>query len=293
MNLADTSKSILDRPRASGADAALLVQIYPPGPSLGRCYPLANGTCVIGRGEDCSVSIHHPSVSRRHACVEGGPDGFFVADLQSTNGTFVNDALVDSSILKDGDYLRVGNCIYRFLSSNNAEAKYHEEIYRLIIIDALTDIPNKRYLTEFLDRELARCARYRRALSLILFDIDRFKAVNDRLGHLGGDFALRELAACLKSCVRKEELIARYGGEEFALVLPETSHETAGSVAERVRQLVENHSFRYESEVFKLTISLGVVTTSGNEPLTPEELIRSADAKLYQAKREGSNRVVA
>src|SRR5262249_47987967 len=220
-------------------------------------------------------------------------DGFFVADLQSTNGTFVNDLPIDSSMLKDGDYLRVGNCIYRFLTSSNAEAKYHEEIYRLIIIDALTDIPNKRYLTEFLERELARCARYGRSLSLILFDVDRFKEVNDRLGHLGGDFALRELAACLKSCVRREELLARYGGEEFVIALPETGREGAINVAERIRHLVESHSFRYETEVFTVTISLGVVSTSGDELLTPQELIRRADEKLYQAKREGSNRVVA
>jgi diguanylate cyclase (GGDEF)-like protein len=272
---------------------AMLVHIYPPGPDLGRCYPLTHGTCVIGRDEDSSIPIHHPSVSRRHACIEGDADGYFVADLQSTNGTFINDAPVDSCLLKDGDYLRVGNCIYRFLTSSNAEAKYHEEIYRLIIIDALTDIPNKRCLLEFLDRELSRCARYGRCLSLILFDIDRFKAVNDRLGHLGGDFALRELASCLKSCVRKEELLARYGGEEFAIVLPETSAESANTVAERIRQLVESHSFRYEKEVFNLTISLGVVTTSGNEPLSPEELIRQADSNLYKAKRAGSNRVVA
>jgi diguanylate cyclase (GGDEF)-like protein len=293
MNLADTSRAVLKRPAQTGSETALLVHIYPPGPGLGRCYSLAGGTYLIGRDEDCSISIHHSSVSRRHACVEAGPDGYFVADLQSTNGTFVNDAAVESTILKDGDYLRIGNCIYRFLSSSNAEAKYHEEIYRLIIIDALTDIPNKRYLTEFLDRELARCARYNRCLSLILFDIDRFKTVNDRLGHLGGDFTLRELAACLRTCVRKEELIARYGGEEFVVVLPETPHEGAVNVAERIRQLVERHSFRYENEIFKITISLGVVTASGSDAITPRDLIQEADAKLYQAKRAGTNRVVS
>src|SRR6516164_1633659 len=130
MNLADTSKAVLKRPRPAGSDMAMLVHIYPPGPDLGRCYPLTHGTCVIGRDEDSSIPIHHPSVSRRHACIEGDADGYFVADLQSTNGTFINDAPVDSCLLKDGDYLRVGNCIYRFLTSSNAEAKYHEEIYR-------------------------------------------------------------------------------------------------------------------------------------------------------------------
>src|SRR5260370_40606226 len=136
------------------------------------------------------------------------------------NGTFVNNEPASDRKLEDGDYLRVGNCIYRFLSGGNVEADYHEEIYRLTIIDALTEIHNKRYLMEFLDRELARSARYHRPLTLILFDIDRFKAINDAHGHLGGDFTLRELAACVKSVVRKEELFARYGGQAVGVLLP-------------------------------------------------------------------------
>src|SRR5947208_12516043 len=108
--------------------------------------------------------------------------------------------------LKDGDYLRVGNWIFRYLTGGNVEAEYHEEIYRLTIIDALTGIHNKRYLLEFLDRELSRSARHHRPLALLLFDLDLFKAVNDEIGHLGGDFTLRELAGCLKNAIRKEEL---------------------------------------------------------------------------------------
>src|SRR5207245_2245668 len=164
--------------------------------------------------------------------IQPGADGYYAVDLQSTNGTFVNDHPASMYKLKDGDYLRVGNCIYRFLIGGNVEAEYHEEIYRLTIIDALTDIHNKRYLVEFLDRELARSARYRRPLALVLFDLDLFKKVNDNLGHLGGDFTLREVAACVKGSVRKEELFARYGGEEFAVVLPETGREGAVQVGE-------------------------------------------------------------
>jgi diguanylate cyclase (GGDEF)-like protein len=292
-NLIDTWKTVLQRPQVPSSWAALLVHIYPTGPGLGTCYSLTESACVIGRGEDCEIPIYQPSVSRCHARVELREDGYYVVDLQSTNGTFINDLPVSDGKLRDGDYLRVGNCIYRFLASNNLEAKYHEEIYRLIIVDALTDIPNKRYLTEFLDRELARSARYHRSLALILFDIDRFKAINDRLGHLGGDFTLRELAACVKASIRKEELFARYGGEEFVLVLPETSHKRGFEVSERIRQLVENHPFEYEGHTYQVTISVGVVATTGEEALTPHELIGKADAKLYQAKREGANRVVA
>src|SRR6516165_2972170 len=162
--------------------------------------------------------------------------------MQSTNGTFINDVAVPEQPLKDGDYLRVGNCIYRFLTGGNLEAEYHEEIYRLTIIDALTESHNKRYLHDFLDRELARSARYHRPLALCLFDIDHFKAINDDLGHLAGDFTLRELATCIRSLVRREELFARYGGEEFVLVLPETTLEGAQNMGERVRSMVEEHS---------------------------------------------------
>ena len=195
--------------------------------------------------------------------------------------------------LKDGDYLRVGNCIYRFLAGGNVESEYHEEIYRLTIIDALTEIHNKRYLMEFLDRELSRSARYHRPLALILFDIDLFKSINDEHGHLGGDFTLRELAASVKTVVRKEELFARYGGEEFVIVLPESTLQAAVQVGERIRGLVEKHVFQFEGRSFNITISLGVFGTGGDDSLTPVELIREADNNLLRAKRSGRNRVVS
>jgi diguanylate cyclase (GGDEF)-like protein len=187
----------------------------------------------------------------------------------------------------------VGNCIYRFLAGGNVEAEYHEEIYRLTIVDGLTEIHNKRYLMEFLDRELARSIRHHRPLALILFDLDHFKNVNDELGHLAGDYTLRELAACVKASVRREELFARYGGEEFAIVLPESSREGACVAAERIRALVENHPFEYEGKNYPVTISLGVGLTTGETPLSSQELIRLADEKMYQAKNEGRNQVVS
>jgi diguanylate cyclase (GGDEF)-like protein len=271
---------------------ACVVHIYPTGPGMGARYTLSESPMVLGRGTDCDIRINDHSVSRRHARIQPGADGYYAVDLQSTNGTFVNDVPASICKLKDGDYLRVGNCIYRFLAGGNVEAEYHEEIYRLTIIDGLTDIHNKRYLLEFLDRELARSARYQRPLALIMYDLDRFKAINDEMGHLGGDYTLREISACVKGSIRKEELFARYGGEEFVVVLPETNPEGALVVAERMRTLVEKHQFEYEGKMFPVTISVGVATTIGDETLTPIELIRQADEKLYQAKSLGRNRVV-
>jgi two-component system cell cycle response regulator len=278
---------------AAAGREACLVHIYPTGPGMGARYLLGDVPVVIGRGCDADIRINDNSVSRRHARIQPGADGYYAIDLQSTNGTFVNDTPASMYKLSDGDYLRVGNCIYRFLAGGNVEADYHEEIYRLTIIDALTEVHNKRYLLEFLDRELARSERYRRPLALLLFDIDHFKGVNDQMGHLGGDVTLRELAARVKTGVRKEELFARYGGEEFVVVLPETTREGAIEVAERIRTLVEARPFSYDGREYTLTISIGVATTNGDESLTPGDLLRRADDRLYQAKRDGRNRVAA
>lgn len=281
-----------DRPISLTNHHACLVHIYPTGPGMGTRYMLHEQTVLIGRGPDCDIRVEDYSVSRRHAHLQREEDGYYVIDLQSTNGTYVNDVPTSCCRLQDGDYLRIGKCIYRFLAGGNVEAEYHEEIYRLTIMDALTGIHNKRYLMEFLDRELARSARYQRPLALILFDIDHFKAVNDDLGHLAGDFILHELASRLKKHIRKEELFARYGGEEFAVVLPEVTAEAAVQAAERLRRLVAEQPFCYEGRSLIITISLGVASTCGENDLTPEDLLRRADEKLLAAKSQGRNRLI-
>ena len=280
-----------ERPVSLSSRNACLVHIYPTGPSMGSRYPIGDAPLVLGRATECDIRINDHSVSRKHARIQPGADGYYAVDLQSTNGTYVNDVPASMYKLKDGDYLRVGNCIYRFLMGGNVEAEYHEEIYRLTIIDGLTEIHNKRYLMEFLDRELARSSRHNRPMSLLMIDIDKFKSINDRFGHLGGDFVLRELANRMKTNIRKEELLARYGGEEFAAVLPETKLDGALIVAERLCKVVTQAPFVFENETFDVTISGGLAITQGEIGITPIELIRRADEKLYQAKNEGRNRV--
>jgi diguanylate cyclase (GGDEF)-like protein len=292
-NLTETCRAIPNPATASANRNPCLVHIYPTGPGMGCRHSLAHCPVVIGRSNDCEISINDNSVSRRHVSIEFRGDGHYAVDLESMNGTYVNNVQAPERKLEDGDYLRVGNCIYRFLSGGNVEADYHEEIYRLTIIDALTEIHNKRYLLEFLDRELARAARHGRRLALVLFDLDRFKAINDEFGHLGGDLTLRELAACVKKEIRQDELFARYGGEEFAIVMPETDLDKARAAAERIRQLLEAHPFRNGDRTYQVTVSLGVTVTTGTDVASSAHLIALADEKLYQAKREGRNRVVA
>jgi diguanylate cyclase (GGDEF)-like protein len=288
----DTWLTIPKRVVANTSSSPCIVQIYPTCPNMGFRFSLSEVSLIFGRDKDCDIQLEDHSVSRHHAKVQKGPEGYYVVDLESTNGTYINDEATQVAKLKDGDYLRIGNCIFRYLSGGNVEAEYHEEIYRLTIIDGLTGIHNQRYLLEFLDRELARSARHKRPLAFIMFDLDLFKRINDQLGHLGGDYTLRELAAVVTKAIRKEELFSRYGGEEFALVLPETTRTEALEVAERVRKLVQDHPFCYEGERYLVTISLGVVCITGEEALTPSELIRQADGNLYMAKSTGRNRVI-
>jgi diguanylate cyclase (GGDEF)-like protein len=271
---------------------ACLVHIYPTGPTMGCRYPLTDRKLIIGRGDDCEIRLVDHSVSRRHALIEQSDDGYYVTDQNSTNGTFVNDKqLDDACLLRDGDYLRVGNCLYRYLAGGNIEAEYHEEIYRLTILDGLTQIHNARYLNEFLEREVIRSQRHNRPLALLALDIDKFKALNDTLGHLCGDFVLRELATVIRKAVRQEDLFARCGGEEFVLVLVETTGDGALLVAERLREAVAAHRFLFESTPVSLTISIGVASTTGDATVTPTTLRKAADEKLYEAKRTGRNRV--
>ena len=161
----------------------------------------------------------------------------------------------------------------------------------MTIVDALTGTHNKRYFIEFLDREMARCARYGRPLSLVMFDIDHFKKINDQHGHLTGDHVLKEIAKRLHQRIRREELLARYGGEEFAAVLPETDHQGAMIFGEQIRRLVSDEPFEYEGDSFNVTISVGVATIEGVD-VEPMNFIKVADDNLYRAKREGRNKVI-
>ncbi len=283
------------RPLSRTCRNACLVHIYPTGPALrmGTRYLLEKVQVLLGRGDECDINIQDQSVSRRHALLDLDLHGCNVTDLSSTNGTFVNDTRANRTPLVDGDYLRVGNCLFRFLAGGNVEADYHEELYKLAILDPLTGLYNKRYLMDYLERELARATRYNRPLALLMLDIDHFKSINDRLGHLAGDLTLRDLGDCLRLEVRCDELLARFGGEEFAVVLTETNQAEAADVAERVRRAVQTHVFSFEGRHYEVAVSLGVASMRGDESMSPQELIRQADERLYQAKRQGRNRVVS
>jgi two-component system, cell cycle response regulator len=278
-------------PRIPDQGQQCLVLIHPPGPNLGRRYVLDRNFINLGRESSNDIVLDKDSVSRRHARIATKNGERVIMDLGSTNGTYVNDRQITEHRLVAGDQLKVGNSILKYLSGQDVEQAYHEEIYKLTIIDGLTEISNKRYFTESIERELARAKRYARELSLIMFDIDHFKQINDTFGHLAGDQILKDLARIVKGRIRSEETVARYGGEEFAILVPETTHEGAIALAEQLRQIVEANRFSFEGEIIAVTISLGVASLSGAQ-FEVNEFIKLSDERLYTAKRSGRNRVV-
>ncbi len=271
-----------------------LVVIYTKEPTLlGKRFVLEHSPTRIGRGADNHIILDGDSVSRRHAHLERRDDKWFVVDDGSTNGTYVNDEQISREFgLANGDRIKVGPTIFKYLSGADVEAQYHEEIYRMTIIDGLTQAHVKRYLLEALEKEIIRARRHARDLSFMMFDIDHFKKVNDHHGHLAGDFVLKELARIVQGRIRRDEVFARYGGEEFAIVLPETNLEGARALAEGLRENIETSRFVFQGDTIPVTISIGVAALTDADK-TSMDLIRSADAKLYEAKRSGRNRVVS
>ena len=277
---------ISDRP--VGKEACLVV-IY--GLDLGKKYNVDRPSVVIGRSSKADVQIDQESVSRNHCKLINTGKSVMLRDLGSTNGTYVNDELVDEYVLRDGDFVKIGRSIFKFLSGNNIENAYHEEIYRLTTIDGLTQVFNKRYFVETLEREIGRAQRYRRELSLIMFDIDDFKVINDSFGHLAGDYVLKQLAAVVKARIRREDILSRYGGEEFAIILPEIDAFNALQFAQKIRQMIEKAQFRFEETAIPVTVSVGVASIRA-DLADPTDFIRLADANLYEAKGAGKNQVV-
>ncbi|MDX2087238.1 MAG: GGDEF domain-containing protein [Kofleriaceae bacterium] len=272
---------------------ACLVNLHPPGPDIGKRVPLLNQQYIVGRDNEAGFIVSRSSVSRQHARLYMDDNGtWWVEDLNSTNGTFVNEARIKNQSLNDADQVRFGDAIYKFLSGSNIESAYHEAIHNMAIQDGMTGIHNKRYFLEFLEREIAVCSRHGHPLTLVMFDVDHFKKINDTMGHLAGDAVLKDLCNRIRPRIRREDLFARYGGEEFACVLPSTALPGGIVFAEHLRTITEERPTVFDNKPIPFTISLGVTTLHKESGVDPSALIKRADENLYAAKRGGRNRVI-
>ena len=179
---------------------------------------------------------------------------------------------------------------YVFISIYLQLEKVREEVHALAMTDELTRAFNRRHFLKLVENELARAKRYQHALSIIIFDIDNFKKVNDTYGHLCGDAVLQNLSLTCRTILRQCDAFARFGGEEFILLLPETEEPSALVVANKLCQLIANHTTEYKGIQLQVTISAGVTTSSPNGD-TLDDLLNRADQALYKAKKLGKNRL--
>jgi len=273
-------------------DRAYLIVLA--GTSVGEMYKIAKESTIIGRGTQADIHVVDDGISRRHAEVVHVGDKILIRDLGSTNGTFCNGERVTEFALSDGDKIQVGSTtILKFTFHDSLDETFQRQMYESALRDGLTKIFNKKYFLDRLESEFAYSVRHKSPLSLVMFDIDHFKNINDTHGHLAGDYALATLSQVVSTAIRQEDVFARYGGEEFVVICRGVDLAGATLFAERIRKMVAGYHFQHTEDTLKITVSVGVAAVSELGMRQPLDLIAAADEALYEAKRGGRNRVVS
>jgi two-component system cell cycle response regulator len=277
-------------PKSGRRDRAHLIVLA--GESLGQMFRVEQTGCLIGRAVDATIRLQDDGVSRHHARIVEFQGELCIEDLTSANGTFLNGDRIRTAVLRDGDQIQVGSTsILKFTYADELEESFQQRMHDAALYDGLTKACNKRQFLRRLDTEVAYAKRHAAPVSLLMLDVDHFKQVNDRHGHLAGDHVLSTLAQIVQSTIRTEDLLARYGGEEFAVLCRGTPIESALVLAERLRAKVETFLFEEHQKRIPVTISVGVAAWF-DQPDSATQLIANADAALYKAKAGGRNRVV-
>ena len=300
-----------DRPRASREKTLVGGSVHPPsarpevavltvqaGPEAGQVFPLDREKAnTLGREEgECTITFADARLSRVHArivCVGGE---WMLTDQGSTNGTFVNDTRIEKhSRLADGDRILLGGSVsVRFALVTEEERQALMRVYEAAMRDGLTGVLNRKALDQRLVTEIAFAVRHDAPLSVVLLDVDHFKAVNDSHGHLAGDAVLREVAERLTRALRIEDVLGRYGGEEFLIVARDITLDQGAQLAERMRALIDSPPVVFEGKAIPVSASFGVASLACcGATRDAAALLATVDARLYDAKRAGRNRVVA
>ncbi len=271
--------------RVAAEQRALMLVLS--GPRLGHRLVLGDAAVDVGRGSAAGLILDADSVSRKHARIERFGGGHKIVDMGSTNGTYVNGVRVKEQILKDGDRIGIGKALLKYIAGGNIEGAYHEEVQRLMRFDPLTNIFNKRHFDESLRLAVFTAAGGGKPLSLIVFDLDYFKKVNDTHGHMAGDAVLCGATAAVQAILSPTELFGRVGGEEFAILCEDAELDVALERAEAIRIAISREPYSFEEKKLPVTISAGVSQLAEAEEA--EGLFDRADAQLYAAKGSGRN----
>lgn len=262
------------------------------GANSGKRFILSAPTVIIGRKADrVQIWIDDPSISREHCRIDFEGQRAIATDLKSKNHTFINEVeITGPTELVHSDMLRIGDIKLRYFAHGGADQLLFDKIYRMAVTDRMLDIFRKDYVQEKIEEEF-RIARVRSSpLSLLMFDLDKFKSVNDTYGHDAGDLVLRSVADAIKPIVRRDGTFGRFGGEEFVLLLPNARLEEAAAAAERIRETVETTRIVYQEKTIPVTVSVGVATLTP-DMTTAADLVKMSDMMVYKSKHGGRNRV--
>lgn len=263
------------------------------GPTMGQVY-LLEGESILGRAAPMvDIMIEDPAVSRRHLRLLKRNWDYIVEDLGSVNGTYVNGTRIMKPYqLSSGERIHIGpRVILRFAYLDPAEEAMHRQLFDSSTRDPLTGSFNKKYLTERLTAEVAHAVRHNTSLEIVVLDLDHFKQINDRYGHLIGDSVLRAVADRIHSLIRSEDVFGRFGGEEFVVMCRGSD---AVRLAERIRVAISQVQVPTDNGIVQVTTSLGVASLGELGPNgSTRTLIDKADQRLLEAKRRGRNQVRA
>lgn len=286
----DTFKGRLQA--ANEAPPVLVILVGPQG-YVGKQFAITKTDLVIGRSVECDIFIDDKSISRSHAKLVLQSTDVAIIDLGSTNKTVVNVQTLPPlapCVLKNNDQVKTGNIVFKFLERGQLETIAHKENFEKSQKDALTGAYSKGALIEKGPEAIKRSEVLAEALSVVTFDIDHFKKINDGHGHACGDYVLRELSKTIMTrLVRANDYFARYGGEEFVLILSGSTIQQAMEIAERIRQTIQMTKFEYENKLIPVTVSIGVSQKNPGEDW--DSLYDRADKALYVSKQSGRNRV--
>jgi len=263
---------------------------------FGKHFLLEKNKTLIGRDDTNDISIHDEKISKIHCEISIikdnlGIEEIFIKDNQSTNGTYINNELIEQVTLHAGDKIQIGDTVMNLSYNDELEKEYHAKLFNYAVRDTHTGLYNKRFIINELENISRIAKRSGRVFSIIIIDIDDFKQINDLYGHLAGDEYLKCIAELFTQSLREQDIAGRIGGEEFLIILPETTIDGAFQLAVRIRMNVEIFVLNHLNDKIKTTISAGVCQYE-NSIKDINELLDIADQALYETKRSGKNKVM-
>ncbi len=258
----------------------------------GSIYNLPIGETVVGRNPDCSIPLDFHGISRRHFTISVDDAEVTLTDLASANGTYLNNnKVIEPLILKRGDMIKIGSVALKFLPKGDPERLTYDKLLEEAHTDGLTKCYNKTYFNNALELEVKKSKVTGKPLTLIIFDLDHFKKLNDGYGHDAGDYVLKEKSHIIRDHgIRQGDIFARYGGEEFCILLPNTNLKQGFEIAERLRSLIQKHEFMYDGKRLPVTASVGIADYRQGVN-TGTDLFKRADKAVYMSKEGGRNQV--